>query len=101
MSVIILDIQVSTHPPAPIPKCLLPAIEYSPSADIKTIGYTPSLSHTGTHSSPRSFSPESTDSMASVLNESVDSDQQGVFMTQVIIGAPLSRVQRYSEEGLV
>lgn len=83
-----IDIQVSTNLPAPIPKCPLPAIEYSPTTEINMIGYTPSHSHTDTHSSPRSFSPDSTDSMGSLLNESGDSDQQGVFMTQVIIGAP-------------
>ena len=49
------------------------------------IGHTPSA--TGTHSSNRSFSPESDNSLGSVLDDSGDSspDQQGVFMTQVSV----------------
>ena len=49
------------------------------------IGHTPSA--TGTHSSNRSFSPESDNSLGSVLDDSGDSspDQQGVFLTQVSV----------------
>ena len=52
------------------------------------IGHTPSA--TGTHSSNRSFSPESDNSLGSVLDDSGDSspDQQGVFMTQVSVVIP-------------
>ena len=52
------------------------------------IGHTPSA--TGTHSSNRSFSPESDNSLGSVLDDSEDSspDQQGVFMTQVSVVIP-------------
>ena len=60
------------------------------------IGHTPSA--TGTHSSNRSFSPESDNSLGSVLDDSGDSspEQQGVFMTQVSVVIPQGVAYRHT-----